>query len=86
MRRIVAPAGTALSTVLSLELAAAYLINSILKLGQPITHLCKLPVGDRRECCRGLLKWSSLMLASRRPHAILQGCLSESGPSSFCVC
>lgn len=50
MQRIVAPAGTALSTVLSFELAAAYLINSILKLGQPITHICKLPVRNRREC------------------------------------
>lgn len=49
MRRIVAPAGTAFSTVVKLAQAATYLINSILKLGQSVTHVCKLPMRIRWE-------------------------------------
>jgi len=67
MRRIVAPAGIALSTLSILARAATYLINGILKLGQSITHVCELPTIDGRERLFGWLKLSAVMRASSHP-------------------
>ena len=68
MRRIVAPAGAVISTMVNFDRwSFPYLVNSILKLGQSITHLCKLPRVAGGKCCDGLPKLSALMPASLYP-------------------
>jgi hypothetical protein len=67
MRRIVAPAGIALSTLFILARAATYLINGILKLGQSITHVCELPTINGRERLFGLVRLSAVMHSSLHP-------------------
>lgn len=76
MRRIVAPAGVALSALLELRMDKPYLINSILKLGQSVTHLCKLPGRNRRDLLLRLAEVAGFDVRQYTPHVIWQGCLS----------
>lgn len=57
-----------------------YLINSILKLGQSVAHVCKLPMRSEMEL---LSRPGQVVGAELHPHAVWQGCWSESGPSSL---
>lgn len=70
MRRIVAPAGTVLSTLVKLAQVATYLINGILKLRQSVTHVCKLSMRNRWEILARLVQVVGVDARQFIPHVV----------------